>query len=53
MRKFYINTAVISFLLFLPIIAGAQSLNPLNAHLQAVRIGLVDEFFDKIGRAHV
>lgn len=47
MRKFYINTAVISFLLFLPIIAGAQSLNPLNAHLQAVRIGLVDEFFDR------
>ena len=48
MRRIYIIIAAITFLLFLPcVIVSGQSLNPLNAHLQAVRIGLVDEFFDR------
>lgn len=47
MRKINIVNAIVSFLLVLPNTVGAQSLNPLNAHLQAVRIGLVDEFFDR------
>lgn len=47
MRKINIVNAIVSFLLVLPNTVDAQSLNPLNAHLQAVRIGLVDEFFDR------
>ncbi len=53
MRRFNIVTIVMSLLSLLPSVVSAQTLNPLNAHLQAVRIGLVDEFFDRFNGSAV
>lgn len=47
MRNVNIITAIISLLMLFPASLLAQSLSPLNSHLQKVRIGLVDEFVDR------
>lgn len=50
------NVLITTVALLLPLFStevGAQTLNPLNTHLQAVRIGLVDEFFDRFNGSAV
>ena len=47
MSKISIIAIISSLLLPSPICVSAQSLSPLNSHLQKVRIGLLDEFLER------
>ena len=47
MSKINIIAIITLLLLLSPICVSAQSLSPLNSHLQKVRIGLLDEFLER------